>query len=138
MRGTRRFQRSSQVFRLVHIISVAKSRYSLRLVRLCVCIMAASTGRSFMSVICGTLGKFVENLQIWFKYVNNAGHFTRRPTFFYIVDSSTRYYVAPQQCKGNTIVACHGFILLTAVRDIMQLHNSAKGTPLLRVMVLYC
>jgi len=91
-----------------------------------------------MSVICGTLGKFVENLQIWFKYVNNAGHFTRRPTFFYIVDSSTRYYVAPQQCKGNTIVACHGFILLTAVRDIMQLHNSAKGTPLLRVMVLYC
>jgi len=90
--------------------------------------MAASTGWSFISFIFGTLRKFVEKLQVWFKYENNVGHFTRRPTFFYVVDSRTRYCVAPQQCKGNPNVACRGFILLTATCMSISVQREAIVT----------
>jgi len=39
------------------------------------------------------LYKCVEKHQIWWTSDKNIGHFTWRPCYFYIVDSSTKYFV---------------------------------------------
>jgi len=64
----------------------------------------------------------------------------------YIVDSSAKYFVSRQQCKGNPLLHFHGntehLILLTAVRIILYLDNSAKGThcciSMATLDILYC
>jgi len=53
-------------------------------------------------------------------------HFTLRPVYIYIAQSSTKYFVARQRCIGNTLHfhgSRHQFLLLT----VTCLKN-AKGT----------
>jgi hypothetical protein len=35
-------------------------------------------------------------------------HFTLRPVYIYISQSSTKYFVAQQHCVGNTLLHFHG------------------------------
>jgi hypothetical protein len=46
------------------------------------------------------------------------GHFTRRPKFVYIADSSIKYFAAREQRKGNLLLHFHDnnkhLLLLTA------------------------
>jgi hypothetical protein len=61
----------------------------------------------------GLLRKSVEKLQICLKSDNNIGQFTWRRKYYYIVDSSTKYFVARQQCTSMAILS--GFMLLTGM-----------------------
>ena len=55
---------------------------------------------------------------IWLKWDNNIRHLMWRPRCIYIVDSSTKYLVAHQECKANPLLcsfrSTNDFILLTA------------------------
>jgi hypothetical protein len=56
----------------------------------------------------GDITKSVEKLQIWLKSDKNIGYFTLRPKYVCIVDSSTKYFVAHKQCKGNLLLHFRG------------------------------
>jgi len=47
------------------------------------------------------LRKSVQEIKIYLKSDKNIAHFTWRPTHVYIIDSSTKYLEARQQCKEN-------------------------------------
>ena len=47
------------------------------------------------------LWKSVQEIKICLKSYKNISHFTWKPTQVYIVDSSTKYLEARQQCKEN-------------------------------------
>ena len=90
---------------------------------------AAGTGQIFMKFYTGNFGeKFAEQIQNWLKLVNSIGHFTYRRRYFYIVDSSTKYFVAPQLCKGTPLLRLHGNTVHFCIVHIhVEVSSSAKG-----------
>jgi hypothetical protein len=90
---------------------------SLRLsVRLSAC-YSAPTGRIFVEFCTGNFYINQSRNPKLFKSRKNIGHFLRRPTRLYIVDSNTKSFVVRQQCIGKpllSIATLHSFILLTA------------------------
>ena len=71
--------------------------------------------------------KSVEKIEIWLKSDNNIGQFTCRPKYAYIDDSSTKYLVSRQQCKGNPLFRFHGNIKQLYVVDSDMWFTSTKA-----------
>ena len=90
---------------------------------------AAGTGQIFVKLDIGNFcEKFAEQIQNWLKLVNSIGHFTYRRRYVYIVDNSTKYFVAPQRCKGNPLLRLHGNTEHFCIVHIhMEVNSSAKG-----------
>jgi len=52
------------------------------------------------NLIVGAFVKIINKHQYWLCSDKNSEHITQRPKYNYIVDSSTKYFVAWQQCKN--------------------------------------
>ena len=59
-------------------------------------IKSAATGWIFVKFYVGDLFNMAENIKILLKSDKNIRHFTLRPKYIYIFDSSTVYFVAKQ------------------------------------------
>jgi hypothetical protein len=57
-------------------------------------ISVASTGWIFMMFDTGDFTEFCPELQTWLQSNNNIRHSFQRPKYFYIVESSMKYFVA--------------------------------------------
>jgi hypothetical protein len=73
---------------------------------------------------CRLLRKSVEELQICLKSDDSVGHFAWRPQEICTVDSSTKYFVALQQCKRKPLLRFHGN---TQWFYIVDVNSNAKG-----------
>jgi hypothetical protein len=90
--------------------------------RPCACIIS-----SLFRLIFVISRKSVEKIEIRLKSDNNIGQFTCRPKHAYIVDSSIKYLVSRQQCKGNPLCRFHGNIKQLYVVDSDMWFSSTKG-----------
>jgi len=73
-----------------------------------------------------------EKSRFWLKWVENIEHFSWRPGYLYIVDSSTKYFVPWRQCKhGNTRMCKCIIVSVRALNSFMLLAatwlNNTKG-----------
>ena len=96
-------------------------------VRLSVCIRPAPIGRIFVKFGIEDFTKKFRGTTDLIKADNNIWNFAWRPKQVYTVDSSTKYFVTRQRCKGNTLLRSmaqlSGFILLTVTCRSPTMHT---------------
>jgi hypothetical protein len=70
----------------------------------------------------------VNTLQVWLKSKDNIRLFTWRTKYIFIVYSSTKYFAAWQQCRGNLVLRSDGSTRRFRIfRGYMSVNYSAKG-----------
>ena len=73
-------------------------------------------------------GKSPQKLKTWLKSDKNIGHFTWRPNYVYTVDSSTKHFVAQQQCKGDPLLHNGSAEQFYIVNSYMMVGQNTNGT----------